>query len=626
MIYTDMQPSIGLTSYWRCIYGVRNGRLEWYIYSGPTEANGKITFSIDLPSGSVIKRAWLSMSLSSPLTGSAVRTVNGIHIPSDGIVELEGLQPETATFDADFAFRANGAVYQNIDLHESRLTISEPTLYIEYDAPGEDSPPEDDDPVISSPFDSGIQLPRLLNDHYRETARLEPINLRLKLMLQPLSSAVLRAPADGPSIKPRQFVELFNPHGSVGLFRVTEVESAYGHRGERTAYLDHALCTLADSLALGTQAISGPVATVISTLLEGQTEPLWVLGDCDVPPEYEMVYEYSYQNLLQAIIGVTELLPGEYAWVTDTTKLPFVMHLRLMPEQDSCECRMHRNLTTARLTVDTSELCTRVYPFGAGEGTDRVTLTSLTGQQYMDSPNADTWGLVSRTFASSDIYDALTLRDVAQRYLDRHGHPMTSVTMDAMDLSKATGESLDRFDLGRRCRLALPEWGVTMHERVVAMEWPDVYGDPERVDVTLANRIRNASDEIAQLMREATNSKLLGGSVSTVEKFARAGSITPVSPYQITFEVTGYGNVLNVKAVYSCVTSDGEQRTCTVLVDGTEVPSGDTTTVDITRYLAKDENGVPIMGEHKVVLRPNTLNTVTSDVECTVTIKQIEKR
>lgn len=626
MIYTDMQPTVGLTSTWRCNFYVANGRLEWYIVDTPTSDSRTVTFSVDIPAGAVVRRAWLSMGINTPISGSAYQRVNGLSIPSDGVVELDGITADTTSYEAVFDFRANGVVYQDTQQHSGQLSLIEPTLHIEYDEDGGDEEPDQDGTIVGTPIGTGLQLPRLLGDDYREVARLEPSNLRLALKLHPLSTAEMRLPVNGPEVKPRAFVELFSPNGSAGIFRASEIRTDYGYRDGRMVYLEHAICTLADSLAIGTQAMSGPVRTVISTLLQGQNIPLWVLGDCDVPDEYELVYEHSFQNLLQAIIQISELLPREYAFDFDTTRLPFVMHLRLMPEDDECECRMNRNLTSAHLTVDASGICTRVYPFGAGEGTDRVSLTSLTGSDYLDSQNAELWGTVSKTFTSGDIFDALTLRDVAQRYLDRHDHPLVSVTMDAMDLSEATGEDFDRFRLGRRCRLALPEWGVAMHERVVGLEWSDVYGNPKGVEVTLANRIRNASDEIAQLMREATNSKLLGGSVGSLDTFSRSGGISPTSPFQMDFDIAGYGNILNVKAAYSCTTSSGEKRTCTILVDGTEVPRSDAYTVDITRYLRTDDSGVPVVGDHVVILQPNTINTVTSEVECTVTVKQIDKR
>lgn len=632
MIYSNRQPDVGLASTWRCQYVYAGGWYKWQYLAKPTTVTGSATFDIDLPFDAVIKRAWLTMDISTPVTGSAVQKVNDMTIPSNGEVELDKTEftADTETWDAVFTFRANGAIYPDPDLHEARITFVSPTLHIEYTSV---SNPDDDggsseEILISRPLDTGVQLPRLLDSSFHEVARIDPDNLRLQLKLDPKSGATMRVPLSEPEVKVGDWLELFSPHGSEGIFRVIEVETVHGYQGERTVYMEHAIGVLEDSLAIGTQSMSAPVATVFATLLETQNVRHWVLGDCDVPEDYELIYEYSYDNLLQAIVSLTASLPPEYMWEFDTMRHPFVMHLRKLPDDDRCEARMSRNMTSSTLTVNRSDLCTRLIPFGAGEGKDRVTLTALTGSQHIDSPTAETWGLVSKTITAGDVYDAPTLKLVAERYLERYGDPLVSVVLNSMDIYEATGERLDHFRNGAVCRVALPEYGVTLRERVISVTWPDVFNQPERCDIQLANRIRDAADEIAELMREATNSKLLGGTVETVEESARAGSITPGSPFSQSFEVTGYGNVLNIKTAYRVVTAAGDEVSAHVTVDGNALDDTEAAArvVDITKYLAKDEAGVPTVGTHKVVIQPATLNTTTSDVDNTITIKQIGKR
>lgn len=629
MIYSNTQSSISLVSRWRCVYYYYGTWYEWKLLGTPSSDSKTVTFDVALPFDAVVKRAWLTMDIIPALGGSAVQRVNGLSIPSSGEVELDKSEfsADMTSFGVTVTFRANGVIYPDVDLHEAQLTLTSPTLHIEYASESEDAGDEETTIVIRQEG-MGAQLPRLLGDGFREKARLQALSQRLELKLDPKSKAVLKLPHDAPETRVGDFIELFSPHGSVGIFRVMETLQAYGYQSGRTVYLEHAIGTLADSLAIGTQSMQAPVATVFATLLETQNVRHWVLGDCEVPEDYELIYEYNYSNLLQAITSLTASLPPEYMWEFDTSRHPFVMHLRKLPEGDGCEMRMHRNLTRAELTVDRSMLCTRVIPFGAGEAQDRVTLTPLTGSQHLDSDTAETWGLVSRTITAGDVYDSPTLKLVAERYLERYDHPMVSLLIDSMDLYESTGEKMDYFRLGALCRLALPDYGLVMRERVIGLTWPDVYGQPERVDVTLANRIRDAADEIAELMREATNSKLIGGKVETVEESARAGSITPGSPFAQSFDVTGYGNVLNVKTSYRVVTSEGSEVNAHITVDGNAVDDSEAAAriVDITRYLSKDDTGVPTVGTHRVVIQPATVNTMTSEVDNTITIKQIGKR
>lgn len=633
MIYTNTQPSFGMVSEWQCNFIVHAGRVQWYMVNIPTEGSGNVTFPVELPEGATVTRAWLSMALSLPLSGSAYQRVNGLSIPSDGIVEIE--LPEGAkSFEAAFVFRANGILYQDIFQHSGRLSIIDPTLNIEYET-AEETPPDGEEPAPeepeeeSRPLDTGVQLPRLLDGDLKERARIDPSRLSLTLNLHPLSTAIMDIPPGEPEVKVRDMLELFSPNGSVGLFRVTEVCDTFGNLSGQRVYLEHALATLADSLAIGTQAMSGPVAMVFSTLLDGQEVKNWVLGDCEIPEDFELVYEYSTESILKAIIGLTNMLPDGYAWEFDTLQYPFVMHLREMKTDNLCECRLNRNLSSVRRTLETNTLCTRLYAYGAGEGQDRVTLTNLIGQQYIDSDSVNTWGVVSKALYADNIFDALTLKDVAERFLSRYDKPKVSVEMDAMDLYRATGENLDYFKLGRTCRMPLPAYGVTLNERVIQIKYPDVFGNPENAVVTLANRIRTASDEIAELMREVTNSKLLGGTVETETKIGSYGRVTPESPLDVYYDIAGYGNVLNVRASYKATLNyDDSVVSCNLVVDGNEVPESEIIahSADITRYLSKDENGVPTVGSHSVSFFPRTLIGDESTVRGTITIKTIEKR
>ena len=633
MIYQYKGESVNLSSSWTCALKMVNGSYEWSIASTPTEGAYTQTYPVELPSNAIVKSAWMEITFGSPLSGAAYKRVNGVSV-SDGKVDVDGIGADTTEFSATFTFRANGVIYPTYDTHTASLSGTDPTLYVEYvtaGSPEEDGTEDgtgDDGTSDNNPDGGGLQLPRLLDAAFAEIARVEPDRMDLELQLHPLSTAYMHLPKGQPEVKPRDFFELFSPIGSVGLYRVTEVSTSYGPAGGQDVYLEHALTTLADSLALGTQAMSGTVAVVFATLLEAQADPYWALGDCEVPEDYELVYEYTYDNLLRTVTKLLNMLPEEYVLETDTHHRPFLMHIRALTDEDACECRLNRNLSSAKLTVDTSSLCTQIYPFGAGEGTDRVTLTSLNGMQYLDADTVGTWGVVAKTFTDDEIFDALMLNDAAARYLNKYKDPTVSVRLDALDLYAATGEPFDRFRLGRMCRLPLPAYGVTMRERVISVTYPDVYGAPQRATVTLANKIRDATDEIAELMRQATQSKLLGGWVETVEEKGNNDSVTPGTPFVQYFTVSGYGNLLSVRTAYTCVNDlTLEKAYCHVAVDGNEVPDSiaETGTFDILRYLAGDENGVPTVGSHKVRFEPRGVDEYYV-VTNTLTIKTIEKR
>lgn len=624
MIYKDSLASFNLYSRWSCQGRDINGVWRWFIAEGPTEDRKTVDFSISLPADAVISRAWVSAEYGSPLSGAKYKLVNGINIPSSGEVDIEGLTAEMTTFSAVFSFKANGSIFEDTNTHTGSLVVGIPTLNIEYSSESQEAPPptENDPGNIARPELNGVQLPRLLDNSFLEIARIEPSKVSLDLNLQPLSTAVVEIPAGQNTIKVRDFVELFSPEGSVGIFRVSEVETSYG--SYQRVYLEHAYTTLADDLTVGVQGMTGTFGNVISTLLEAQTTRYWALGDVEIPDEYEVVYTYGYETILHAVQNIVGMMPEGYLLELDTLHRPWKMNIRAFDDSDYCECRLSRNLSKVTVNIDTSDLCTRIYPFGAGEKTDRINLSTMTGSLFMDADTKSTWGIVSKTFTNEDIFDAITLKEVAERYLERHKDPTVSVNLDAMALYTLTGETLDRFKTGRLCRMPLNDYDVIMNERVVAISYPDVYCQPQKAIVTLANKVKNMSDEVADLMREASSSKLIGGTVETTEIKSNAGEITSTSPIVEHFNIESYGNLLAARVAYRCSPS----ASCNVRVDGTSITGTESQggTVDIFPYLARDESGVPTVGDHYVSLSPIASSSIEHWVYLTITLKTIEKK
>lgn len=637
MIYTNTQPGFSLVSEWNChTVQLGGGAFAYKIVRGPTSSGYQLVFPVSIPVGAYVKRVWFTMKTNIPVSGAAYKLFDGHFIPPSNTVDLnrELFVPSMTEYSANFSFKANGIVFDDYDEHSSTLTVSEPTLHIEYimdetEDDGIEIAPDTSNTSDNDPSDGRFLLPKLLNANLDEVTSLVPDNVALELNLQPLSTARVRLPAGQPEVKIRDFVELFAPSGSVGVYRVTELKTIRGGNGGQDLYLEHALTTLSDSLAIGVQAMTGPVASVFATLLEAQDMPYWVLGDCDVPVDVEIIYEYTYDNLLKTIIKLYELLPEGYVLEFNTRVRPFVLHIRKVPEDAFCECRLSRNLATANIRMEDSELCTRLYPFGAGEGTDRIELTTLTGQQYVDAETVDTWGVVVKTFTEEDIYDAVTLQDVANRYLERHKDPLLSVELEALDLYAATGEPLDRIRMGYMCRMPMPQYKTTMYERVIAKSYVDVYGKPNNVTVTLANKIKTVSDEIASLMREATHSKLLGGSVKSEEITSSYPSVYVEDPYGQTFAVKEYGTLIAVRLTYTCRRSDtSEPVQCRVYVDGQQLPQSEDKNgvVDILKYLNKDANGIPLVGDHQIGLSPMSNTGVKHYVNTRLLLKTIERK
>ena len=95
----------------------------------------------------------------------------------------------------------------------------------------------------------------------------------------------------------------------------------------------------------------------------------------------------------------------------------------------------------------------------------------------------------------------------ATRYLSRRKEPAISVELDAVDLSEATGETLDAFAVGKKFRLALPGYGVTVEQWITGIRYQDVYGDPRHVTLTLANAVADLALRMNRNKKQAEDAE-----------------------------------------------------------------------------------------------------------------------
>lgn len=354
---------------------------------------------------------------------------------------------------------------------------------------------------------SGIPpLPRLMDGSLREIARLRPEKLSLTRAMQPLSTAEMTLPPGESEVTAGMFAELFDAAGSAGIFRVTQAESVWQSGAQQRVTLEHGLATLSDTVMPGYTEFSGMSAgEVLSALLSRQS--LWRMDACEAADRFS--YSFENENLLTALLSLTSPMEGQWLWVTDQSSLPWKLSLRRAPEEDACECRLNRNLQSVKVTVDRSGLCTRVYPLGYGEGADQLTIARVNGGvPYLDADTQSAWGIVESVCADPSVTDAQSLKSMARQALESSKNPRVTVELDASDLSSMTGEAFDSFYPGRLCRLPIPAMGLTLSERIVRLTRPDVYGDPARVRLTLANQAQSAADALAELSRKSAVSAL----------------------------------------------------------------------------------------------------------------------
>lgn len=346
-----------------------------------------------------------------------------------------------------------------------------------------------------------VQLPRLLNSAFREAERLEVRAQSVTLSRKPLSTASLTL-SDGSNVKARDYIEVYTAQGTAGIFRVTGKDSGYGGSSDSVS-LEHGICVLGDALIPGSGKFSGTPAHVLGEIFKHQTAKLsntnlWQLGEVDAPDSMTVTVEYDNTITLTALLDLLDGDLRDYVPEFDQSSIPWTMHLRSAERTPMCEGRLGRNVKSAHVLVDDAELCTRVYADKLDGG-------------YMQLSDNPTWGIVARHLPLDDGMSASEVQKTCREYLEARKDPLISVEIDGRDLEAITGEPLDSFRTGRRMRLALPDYGVTVIERIETVTFSDALGQPESVRVAMANKIPDAARSISNATNKTDS---LGGKVT----------------------------------------------------------------------------------------------------------------
>ena len=333
------------------------------------------------------------------------------------------------------------------------------------------------------------RLARVLDGNMQELRRLHPVGQSVDDRVTPLSTASLTLP-EGEHAAFRDWVEIYTQNGSAGVYRVSGASETY--TGEASVELDHGICVLGDAIIPGKGTLSGTLSQVLGAMLAHQVvhangAPLWALGS--VATDAAASYDYDSTNLLAAVIAV---VPDGYMLTLDQSALPWRIGVAAMETAPSCEGRLSRNLRSVTVTVDDEDFCTRIY------------CDKLPSPGYMDGPTVGTWGIKAKTITAQENVTPESLTAYITQYLEDHKNPRVSIECDAEDLSAITGESIDRLEKGRLFRLALPDYGVAMEERILAVRTGSAYDEPERVRLTLANSIRDTADTLVYIDNAVT--------------------------------------------------------------------------------------------------------------------------
>lgn len=243
------------------------------------------------------------------------------------------------------------------------------------------------------------------------------------------------------------------------LYRQIKNPKQNSNIGIDTITCEHVIATLCDNVMFGSHTYGGEgthTREVIEYILSFQTDQNWVLGDCDFDFEYE--YNWEQENLLNALYSVPKVFVDPYIWTFDTGVYPWRVNLKKIDTdaKPSYYIRAKTNLISDSAEVDYTNICTRLYPLGYGEGVNQLNIKDVNDDKpYLDAPAAviAKYGIKEKVLVDRQFEDAATLKAYAQTVLDAMQTPAISRKFDVVDLYELTSADIDNAEVGKICRL-----------------------------------------------------------------------------------------------------------------------------------------------------------------------------
>lgn len=387
-----------------------------------------------------------------------------------------------------------------------------------------------------------VKMPELLNASLGVANVMHPTDGTLRLSMDSPSECTLTLEDKAEAIPMHGWVKIYNQLGFVGIFR--RISRERDITTNNTYTLRHGIDILQDSVWDAEETYEGTTAQFLTALLNKQTQLVngvkpWVLGSCADTSNVKK--DINYDNLLDLLEGVTEQGSGYY-FTYDQTSFPWTVSLVAKPSDVASEFRLNRNIERCQISDNDSELCTRLI-LNVNQMVDDTALAEKTGKTvkqnesvirtYNNTAAQANYGIIVKTAdidVTGDTFPNGPFPEAdawAQKFLNQRADPLLNIEIDGHVLKGITGFDWDDSKIGTQVRVALPEYPVAIAERCVTVNYTSLYGDPDRVTVSLANALPTFSSSMKSTQKTvASNARGGRGSARQAESFEQHFQIT----------------------------------------------------------------------------------------------------
>ena len=320
----------------------------------------------------------------------------------------------------------------------------------------------------------------------------------------------------------------------VGLFRIMpHNEETIGVDRNVQYTLEHVMATLLDDVMIGWHEVGNTgtyTAQVLSYVFDQQTQKRWILEKCDYTHEY--LYGWQDENLLSAIYSVvTPFSENDFYWSFDTQVYPWRISLEKTKPIPKTDIRYKKNMTGIRRNVDPSNLTTRLYCYGFGDGDNKLTIRSVNNDiPYIESINTDKYGIISQIWTDERITVEETLKATGEAMLKKLENPLITYDIDVQTIHNAA--NLNIGDTVRVVHSTLDEYMI-----VQELSKDDVSGKPYSGKIILGDGTNDFGNSIADITERQKISETYSQGSESIFMDSFYDNADNANPMETTFTI-----------------------------------------------------------------------------------------
>lgn len=348
------------------------------------------------------------------------------------------------------------------------------------------------------------------------------------------------------------FVEIFNQDKRIGMFRIMPNETERNEEEKTIHYkCERVLSTLLDDVLFGYHQLSNHTTVdVLEYILSKQEVKHWKLGTVD----FKRYFHYGWENentLLGPLLSIPKPFNESYQWTWDDMTYPWTLNLVRASNEITGEIRYRKNLRGIRKTVDPSNIMTRIYPLGYGEGVNQLTVKDVnpTGKHYLEAPAhiVEKYGMHKYIWVDRRFTVEQSLYDSTKALLDERCVPKVTYEVEAVDYELIDPYKLEKYEIGKLVRVHDEDLGILEDVRIMRKGKSDVTGEPLDVTFDIANKTEDLGTTQADLEKRQQINEVYSQGSTNMDSSSFSDNCDAEHPAKIRFYLPE--DVVNINTI-----------------------------------------------------------------------------